>query len=161
MMRPMDTTPVVELKVREATPSDLEDLVRFTIEEAREAEGRALDPAAARRGVAAAFSPTPAARYWLITAGDEGPPLGSASVTVEWSDWNGGDYWWLQSVYIAPEARGRGLFPPLVAAITTAARAAGAVELRLLVHGDNARAVATYRREGFEDLPYRVMRQRL
>lgn len=161
MMRPMDTTPVVELKVREATPTDLEDLVRFTIEEAREAEGRVLDPAAARRGVAAAFAPTPAARYWMITAGDDGPPLGSASVTVEWSDWNGGYYWWLQSAYIAPEARGRGLFAPLVAAITTAARAAGAVELRLLVHGDNARAVATYRREGFEDLPYRIMRQRL
>ena len=160
-MRAMRATPVVELEVREATASDLDDLVRFTIEEAREAEGRVLDPAAARRGVEAAFWPAPAARYWLVTAGTGGPPLGSASVTVEWSDWNGGYYWWLQSVYVAPEARGRGIFPPLVAAITAAARAAGAVELRLLVHADNGRAVATYRREGFEDLPYLVMRQRL
>lgn len=148
-----------EVVVREAAPADLATLVRFTVEEAREAEERALTDEAARRAVEAAFAPEPPVRYWLAEAG--GRPIGSASVTREWSDWNGGYYWFLQSVYVAVEARGRGLFAHLLEAITRAARAEGAVELRLLVHRDNARAIAAYERAGFDDLPYRVMRRRL
>jgi len=147
-----------ELSVREATREDVDLLAGFTLEEAREAEGRVLDPALARRAVEAAFSLQAASRYWIAS---RAAPVGSASVTLEWSDWNAGHYWWLQSVYVVPEARGSGVVGRLVEEIVRAARAAGAVELRLLVHGDNQRAIAAYRRDGFEPLPYQVMRRRL
>jgi ribosomal protein S18 acetylase RimI-like enzyme len=64
-------------------------------------------------------------------------------------------------VYVAPEMRGRRLFGRLIDEIARAAERDGAVELRLMVHPDNARAIAAYRHSGFEDLPYRVMRRRL
>ena len=150
-----------EIVVRAATALDTEALVRFTVEEAREAEGRVLDRDAARRGVEAAFGSAPAARYWVATLGAEGSALASASVTLEWSDWTGGYYWWLQSVYVVPAMRGRRVFGLLVDTIAQAARSEGAAELRLLVHAQNPPALSAYRRSGFEELPYRVMRRRL
>jgi GNAT superfamily N-acetyltransferase len=140
--------------IRPATVADLDLLAQFTIEEAREAEGRALDPEAARDGVAAAFAPgEPKVRYWI--AGE--PPVGSVSVTPEWSDWNAAPYWWIQSCYVRPEARGRGVIGELLAAVRAEAAAAGVAELRLLVHRDNGRARAAYERAGYRGLPYDVM----
>jgi GNAT superfamily N-acetyltransferase len=34
-------------------------------------------------------------------------------VTPEWSDWRAGTWWWIQSVYVRPELRGRGIFRAL------------------------------------------------
>lgn len=31
-------------------------------------------------------------------------------LTREWSDWRDGVFWWIQSVYIVPEARGGGVY---------------------------------------------------
>lgn len=149
-----------ELFVREAVVGDVEALVTFTIEEAREAERRVLDREVARRGVEAAFSPERPARYWVATAGPDGPPVASASVTLEWSDWVGGFYWWLQGVYVAPAMRGQRVFGLLVDEIGKVAKQEGAVELRLLVHTDNVPAMAAYRRSGFEEMSYRVLRRR-
>ena len=142
------------LPIREATPADLEVLAAFTIEEAREAEGRILDPAAARDGVAAAFAPgEPKVRYWV--AGE--PPVAAISVTPEWSDWNAAPYWWIQSCYVVPAARGRRVFAAFLAHLRELAIEGGVAELRLLVHRDNDRAQAAYRRAGFAALPYDVM----
>ena len=35
-----------------------------------------------------------------------GMPVGALLLTREWSDWRNGWFWWIQSVYVAPEGRG-------------------------------------------------------
>ncbi len=78
-------------------------------------------------------------------------------VTCEWSDWRNGDWWWLQSVYVAPDARRSGVFRALHAEVARRARAAsGVVGLRLYVEQDNARAQATYVALGMTPACYRL-----
>jgi GNAT superfamily N-acetyltransferase len=84
--------------------------------------------------------------------------VGSASIVREWSDWHAADYWWVQSMFVRPECRGKGLSALLLDEIARQARAAGALEVRLYVHRENERAAAAYRRYGFVDAPYQVMR---
>lgn len=146
--------------LREAASADLETIVAFTLEEAREAEGAVVDPEAVRRGIAAAFKDPPLSRYWLAEASD-GRVVGSTSVVTEWSDFRGGHYWWVQSVFIVPEHRGRGLLELLLDHLARTAREAGALDLRLYVHDSNDRAVRAYRRCGFTDAPYVIMRRPL
>jgi GNAT superfamily N-acetyltransferase len=56
---------------------------------------------------------------------------------------------WLAAVYVAPEARGRGLLGELVERCAGWSREQGAVAQRLEVHEDNARARAAYAKLGF------------
>lgn len=57
----------------------------------------------------------------------------------------------LMSMWVAPEARGRGVGDALVAEIVTAARLADVRHVMLWVVDSNAPAVALYRRNGFAD----------
>jgi len=94
--------------IRNAVSADFETLVAFTLREAREAEGIELDVEAARRGVGGAFEEPRQATYWVVEERD-GRVVASASVVTEWSNFHGGRYWWVQSLYIVPEHRGDGL----------------------------------------------------
>ena len=82
--------------IRPALPADAPVLVAFTLREASDAEGRSLPVVDAERGVAAAFADPPKARYWVAEAG--GLLLGSVSAVTEWSNFLGGDYWWVVGV---------------------------------------------------------------
>ena len=144
--------------VRRAEADDLETLVAFTQAEAAEAESSAKHTATVRAGVRAGLEDPRVATYWVLETADK-TPIGSASIVREWSDWRAADYWWVQSMYVHPDWRGQGLSALLLEEIERQAKAAGALELRLYVHQDNERAVAAYRRYGFFDAPYRLMRK--
>ena len=143
--------------IRPATEADIATLVAFTLEEAREAEGLAADPAAVRRGVEGAFANPPRATYWVVEDASRAV-VASASIVTEWSDFSGGAYWWIQSIFITAPHRGTGLLQRLIDHLAETARANGALDLRLYAHASNARALRAYRRCGFVDAPYVVMR---
>jgi ribosomal protein S18 acetylase RimI-like enzyme len=146
--------------IRSATLADIDAIVAFTLAEAREAEARTLDADAVRRGVAAAFERPPRAVYWVVETAD-GRLAASTSVVTEWSNFHGSDYWWVQSLYIAPEHRGAGLVDRLLDHLAAAAARAGALDLRLYAHASNDRAHRVYERCGFERAPYVIMRRTL
>jgi ribosomal protein S18 acetylase RimI-like enzyme len=146
--------------IRPGTAGDLDTLVAFTHAEAMDAERRGLDPAEARRGVEGAFAPVPKSRYWVVE-GPKGGLVASASIVTEWSNFRGGDYWWIQSLYVTPEHRGQGLVDTLLAHLTDQARDAGALDLRLYGHDTNERALRAYKRCGFTVAPYIVMTRHL
>jgi ribosomal protein S18 acetylase RimI-like enzyme len=83
--------------------------------------------------------------------------VGSISVVKEWSDWHAGYYWWIQSLFIRPEYRGRNLVGLLMEAVAKKARREDAVQVRLYVHRENVRAIKAYRRQGFSEAPYLIM----
>lgn len=147
------------LRVRDAGEEDIPALVEMIMAEAREAEGRALDPAVVTAAVTAALRDPTLARTWLLCDGDE--RLGAIAALREWSDWRNAAYWWIQFAYLVPAARGRGLFAVLLDRVVAEARAAGAPELRLYVHRDNQRAIRAYQRVGFETRPHLIMAQEL
>jgi len=90
-------------------------------------------------------------------SGENDKVAGGLLVTSEWSDWRCGWWWWLQSVYVRPGHRGRGVFGALLAAVRAEATATpDTLGLRLYVEQDNRRAQAVYAACGFEDARYRV-----
>jgi GNAT superfamily N-acetyltransferase len=147
-------------RIRPATPDDEDVIVAFTLSEARDAEGVSLDPTAVRRGVARALEDDRLARYWMAEGADGGPAA-SASTTMEWSNFHGGYYWWVQSLFVENAHRGRGLVDQILDHLARQAADAGALDLRLYAHRDNARARRVYERCGFTNAPYVLMRRRL
>jgi GNAT superfamily N-acetyltransferase len=140
--------------LRDATRADVDALVEFNAALAWETEHRRLDPAVLRPGVAAVFDD--ARRGFYLVAERDGAVIGGLLVTFEWSDWRCGEWWWVQSVYVRPQARGQGVFGALYRAIEARARAAGAVGLRLYVERDNLRAQRTYATLGMDETHYRL-----
>lgn len=141
--------------IRPGSEADLDALVAFTMSEALDAERRTLNPGDVRRGVAAAFATPPKARYWVVEA--QGRLVASTSIVTEWSNFRGGDYWWIQSLYIVPEHRGHGLVDTILQHLAGEAGRAGALDLRLYGYDSNARALRAYRRFGFREAPYLIL----
>jgi ribosomal protein S18 acetylase RimI-like enzyme len=145
------------LRIRDASPADLEFIACGNEAMALETEHIRLDPATVRRGVDAALSNPAHGRYFIAEDAD-GARVGQLMVTYEWSDWRDGQFWWLQSVYVVPSARGRGVFKALYDHVEGLARSTpGVVGLRLYVEGDNLRAQRTYTRCGMLMRDYRFM----
>jgi ribosomal protein S18 acetylase RimI-like enzyme len=151
--------PVPAYTIRPAVPADTDTLVAFTQSEALDAERRTLSRADVQRGVAGGFATPPKARYWVVESG--GAVVASASIVTEWSNFRGGDYWWIQSLYILPEHRGKGLVDVLLRHLVDEARAGGAIDLRLYGYNTNARALRAYQRFGFREAPYLILTRSL
>ena len=78
-------------------------------------------------------------RQWILLADKSHPSL-----------------WWLQSVYVAPEVRGRGVFRKLYRHVRDAAADAGAAGVRLYVADTNVTAQGTYARLGMHPTAYLI-----
>ena len=162
-MTNVDATPPPEatrLQVRPACASDLETLAAWAEAMALETEAKVLEPSTIRAGIAAGLADAAKARYFV--AERDGRPVGTLMLTTEWSDWRNGWWWWIQSVYVALDARRLGVFRALYAHVDAAARATpGVCGLRLYVENDNGRAQRTYLALGMVDARYRVFEAEL
>jgi len=147
------------IAIRPARPEDAAVIAGFNRALAVETEDHDLDPAVIGPGVEEALRDPSKCRYFVAEV--EGRVVGQTMVTFEWSDWRNGWLWWIQSVFVAPEARSRGVFKALHARVVEEARAAGVVGIRLYVFEPNARAREVYRRLGMRDAGYRVLEQML
>jgi len=141
-----------EIRVREAKYVDLPYLVRNNVAMADEAEGIDLDPAVLEMGVSAVFDDPARGLYFIAEIG--GTPAGSLMVTKEWSDWRCAWYWWIQSVYIPPEFRRRGVYTALHNHVVEAARKERAYAVRLYVSRGNESAIRTYKAIGMKRSHY-------
>ena len=142
--------------VRKATLDDLEILIKFTAEEAKEAESILKSPNTLKKGIKAALEDNSKSIYWVIMD-ENNTPFGNISALKEWSDWNAGYYWWIQSLYISPEYRGKGYVQMLLAAVQEEMKKENALELRLYVHKANKKAIRAYEKVGFKQSDYEVM----
>jgi GNAT superfamily N-acetyltransferase len=140
--------------IRPAGLDDLEVLVAGNIALAVESEGVRLDSDTLREGIRALLESRAPGRYWVAELG--GRVVGQLLVTFEWSDWRNRMVWWVQSVYVQPEARGRGVLRMLYGVARREALAAGAGGLRLYVDTSNANAMAAYAALGMNGDHYRV-----
>ena len=140
------------IEIRRAAENDADAIARWNIAMAWETEEKRLDPATIGRGVRAVFD-EPRRGFYLVAELD-GAAVGCLLVTYEWSDWRCGDFWWVQSVYVAPEARRAGVFRRMYSHVKGMAEGAGAVGLRLYVELENERAQSTYGGLGMERCHY-------
>ncbi len=143
------------ISIRQAVSSDVAIVVEFNRLLAEESEGKTLDFQLLRRGVEAGLADPRKSVYFL--AEEDGSALGQIMFTTEWSDWRNGWFWWIQSVYVRPDARRRGVFRALFEQVRQAARAEEEViGLRLYVERENQTAQETYRKMGMDAAGYLV-----
>ncbi|MEO0366815.1 MAG: GNAT family N-acetyltransferase [Pseudomonadota bacterium] len=147
----------IRISIRSANVADLETIVSGNQRMAKETEGKSLDTETLTAGVAGLLSEPERGRYWLAVADEQ--PVGQIMVTKEWSDWRNGFFWWIQSVYVEPDWRQRGVFRALYQSVKTEALAQHAVGLRLYVEKANKSAIATYESMGMVDPGYRMMEE--
>ena len=122
---------------------------------ALETENLQLDSVRLLAGVHAVFN-DPAKGFYLI-AEQDGEVVGQLMTTYEWSDWRNGVFWWVQSVYVRPRARGRGVYRGLYSELLRRARERGDVcGLRLYVEGHNEAAKLTYAKLGMSATVYEM-----
>jgi RimJ/RimL family protein N-acetyltransferase len=142
-----------KIDIRNATREDVPFLADCNIAMAFESEKKHLDREVLTRGIIAVFDHPD--RGFYVVAEREGKAVGSLLITHEWSDWRNGGWWWIQSVYVTPEARRGGVFSAMYREIDRRARAsAGVIGLRLYVEKENSRAQATYAALGMEPAYY-------
>ena len=132
------------IHIRRAGPADLSFIVESNIAMALETEGLALDDATVRSGVGAVLADSSLGFY--LVAEVDGRTAGQLMVTYEWSDWRNGLWWWIQSVYVSPDFRRRGVYSALHRHVAEAAQAAGGVcGIRLYVERENTIAQQVYK----------------
>lgn len=120
---------------------------------ALETEGKTLESQKIRNGVAAVFVDEKKGFY--VVAEDDGSIVGGLMVTYEWSDWRNAWFWWIQSVYIRPEARGQSLYSRMYEFVKQRAAEAGNVcGFRLYVETENTNAQAVYDAVGMQRSHY-------
>lgn len=143
------------ITIRPAQTKDAGIIADFNARLASESENTTLDPAKVAIGVAAMLADRNKGIYYLACEGDE--ILGQLAITLEWSDWHNGWYWWIQSVYTLPTARGQGVFRSLFQHVVSEAERVGDVaSIRLYVDNENQRAQQTYQAMGMKPSGYLV-----
>lgn len=149
-----------EIEVRLARPGDAIKIARFNNAMAMETESRVLAEETVGAGVEAVFSTDNVGFY--VVAEHAGEVVGALMVTYEWSDWRNGFFWWIQSVYVEPEFRRRGIYRLLYEFVVQRARSAGNVYgFRLYVERSNSVAQNVYASLGMLETDYLMFEQEL
>ena len=147
-----------QVNVRRATTTDVTALVAFNRAMAMETEGRELETAVVTAGVQSLLG-RPELGFYLI-AECSGEVAASLMVTSEWSDWRNGLFWWIQSVYVKPDYRRRGLYRQLYRQVKQLAAERGDVcGFRLYVEKDNRQAQQTYAALGMRETAYKLFEE--
>ncbi|HQF01006.1 MAG TPA: GNAT family N-acetyltransferase, partial [Bacteroidales bacterium] len=104
----MQQDQALQITVKEASPEDKEMIIGFQIDMAWETEKVKLDENTIRIGVQNVFKNPNLGRYYVAKANNL--IVASLLITYEWSDWRNSIVLWIQSVYVIPKYRKRGVF---------------------------------------------------
>ena len=138
---------------------DIGTIAAFQVDMAMESEGAVLSLERVQRGVCAVVDDSVKGVY--LVARCCGVPVGSLMITWEWSDWNCEWYWWVQSVYVVPEHRGKGVYRAMYSKVKKMAVEQGVTQVRLYVDKENTRAQKVYERLGMAECHYIMYEEEL
>lgn len=148
------------MNIRLARLEDSSAMVEFNQAMAEETEGKTLDRDVLTSGVEAVFSHED--RGFYVVAELDGRIVAGLMVTYEWSDWRDGWFWWIQSVYVLPYYRGRGIYGMLYDFVKDLAGERGGVcGFRLYVEKENVRAQKVYENLGMEETYYLMYEEKV
>ncbi len=141
--------------IRKAKKQDTSAIIGFQLEMAKETENLTLDIPVLENGVKNVFNNPQYGSYYVAT--DNKEIIASLMITFEWSDWRNAQIWWIQSVYIMPEYRSRGVFRKMYNYIQKLADEDKNVKgIRLYVDKKNAHAQKVYKKIGMNGEHYKL-----
>jgi GNAT superfamily N-acetyltransferase len=146
------------LLIRKAKFEDLERIVDFNIQMAKETEEKILEKNVAREGVKAVLN-NELKGFFLLAEENRGRKkiCGQLMITFEWSDWRNKNIWWIQSVFVDKNYRNRKVFSKLFNSVTKMAlseKEVGGLRLYVEKHNDSAKQV--YESLGMKKTPYEI-----
>ena len=141
--------------IREAKEIDVPSLLDFQLKMALETENITLDISSLTMGVYRLFKDATKGRYYV--AEEDAEVVGCLMTTFEWSDWRNGTVLWIQSVYVAREHRGKGVYKEMYNHIKQLVETDPDLKgIRLYVDKTNEAAQHTYRKIGMNGEHYTV-----
>lgn len=138
--------------IRRATKSDAATIANFQLAMAMETESKSLDIGVVLPAVESVFGDPSKGHYYVADV--DGEVVGCLMITFEWSDWRNSNIWYIQSVFVAQQHRGKGIFKSLYHEVMREARENDVLFIRLYVEKENTRAQKTYEALGMKQLPY-------
>ena len=143
------------MTIRKAEKKDIRTIAEFQQKMARETENLQLDETVLVKGVGSVFE-NPSLGFYLL-AQDEGRVIASMLLTPEWSDWRNSLFLWIQSLYVIPEYRKKGVFRMMYDHVRNMVSESDEYAgLKLYVDKGNTRAQEVYRRVGMEASHYNL-----
>ena len=150
-----------EIKIRIARENDVPALVEFNQAMALETEGKRLATKVLTKGVEAVFADRKKG-FYVVAENPDGTIVGGLMITYEWSDWRNKWFWWIQSVYILPEGRGKRIYSRLYDfAKAKAHENRNVCGFRLYVEHENTHAQKVYEKVGMEASHYLMYEEEL
>jgi len=147
------------VNVRLAKPEDAALIASFSAAMALETEGRCLDLNRLHDGTSALLE-SPDRGFFMVAELEQAGErrlLGQLMITYEWSEWRNGAFWWIQSVYVDPAWRRKGVYRRLHDTVVAIGKADTKMcGIRLYVARDNRAAQTVYRRVGLTPSMYDV-----
>jgi GNAT superfamily N-acetyltransferase len=146
------------LIIRKAKLEDLEQIVDFNIQMAKETEEKILEKNVTREGVEAVLKNELKGFFLLAEENkDKKEICGQLMITFEWSDWRNKNIWWIQSVFVDKNYRNKKVFSELFKSVTKMALSEkGVGGLRLYVEKNNNSAKQVYESLGMKKTPYEI-----
>ncbi len=143
------------ITIRPASESDAAVIAEFNSLIAKETEDKSLPPERVTKGVEAILDDPSKGLYFV--AEEDAQVVGQLMITYEWSDWRNGNFWWIQSVYVMEDYRGKGVFKSLYNHVMKLAKVRKDVcGMRLYVEKHNERARQTYEKLGMKKTDYEL-----
>ena len=148
----------MNIRVVQASPQHAEVIAKFNQAMAIETEGKELSWDKIHPGVKSILQDSSLGFY--LVALDQGEVVGCLAITYEWSDWRNSLFWWIQSVFVMPSHRAKGVFTAMYSHVKSlAASKTGVCGIRLYVEKDNTTAQQTYKKLGMIETHYRIMEE--
>jgi len=133
--------------IRKAAKEECNIIVEYQLAMAKETEGIILDSSTVEKGVKAVFDDSAKGQYYVAEI--KGKIAGALLTTFEWSDWRNGTILWIQSVYVIPEFRRRGVYQSLYAYLQKQVLESKTLNgIRLYADKSNIAAHKTYEKMG-------------
>ena len=143
------------VSIRRAQPAEAKIIAGFQQAMAIETEDKVLPESVIVNGVQRLMD-RPELGFYLV-AESAGEVVGSLMITFEWTDWRNGLFWWIQSVYVRPDARRQGIYSSLYRyAQDLAADDQDVRGIRLYVEVENVGAQKTYEKLGMARCQYQM-----
>lgn len=143
------------MNVRQAITTDIKQIVQFQVAMAMETENLRLQEEVVQLGVAGVFENPERGSYYI--AESDGLVVGSLLTTYEWSDWRNGTVIWIQSVYVLPAFRLKGVYRALYNYIRNKVISdPGLFGIRLYVDMSNNNAQQAYSHLGMNSDHYKT-----
>ncbi len=143
------------IKIREADQQDSTYIIDFQQRMAMETENVKLDPLVLAEGLKRLFEDPAKGKFYVAEENEE--VIGCLMTTFEWSEWRCGTVLWIQSVYIKPAHRSKGVFKNMYEHIKSLVTPESEFRgIRLYVDRTNAAAQRVYEKLGMNGEHYQV-----